>query len=150
VAIIPIIVLIVGASVTADAVAAFVVVFFIVFYNAYAGAASIPTEMIQSSHILGASKTTVMWKVRLPYAVVWTVMALPNAIAFGLTTVVTAGIFSGGAGLGYQLVLAIDSENATLLFSIVVLLAVMGVILVQGSSWLRRVLMPWWESSEGV
>lgn len=150
IAIIPIIVLIVGASVAADAVAAFVVVFFIVFYNAYAGAISIPAEMIQSSHLLGASKSRVMWKVRLPYALVWTMMALPNAIAFGLTTAVTAGIFSGGTGLGYQLVLAIDSDNATLLFSIVVLLAIIGVILVLGSTWLRRVLMPWWESSEGV
>jgi ABC-type nitrate/sulfonate/bicarbonate transport system permease component len=46
-------------------------------------------------------------------------------------------------------VLAIDNSNATLLFSIVVVLAIVGVLLVLGCARLQRALLPWWETSTG-
>lgn len=150
IAMIPIIVLLVGGSTTSDALTAMTVVFFLVFYNALEGASSVPAEMIYSAELLGASKFRIMWKVRWPYAMAWTLVTIPNAIAFGLVGSVTAEIFTGANGLGYQLVLAIDNSNATLLFAIVVVLAVVGVLLVLGSSWLRRALLPWWDSSQGL
>jgi NitT/TauT family transport system permease protein len=90
----------------------------------------------------------VMLRVRSPYAVAWTLAALPNAIAFGLTATVTVEIISGGSGLGYQLLLGIDNSNATLLFAIVIVVSVVGVALVLGAAVLRKVLLPWWESSQ--
>jgi NitT/TauT family transport system permease protein len=150
IAMIPIIVLLAKDPTTSDALTALTVVFFLVFYNAAAGASSVPTEIVQSAELMGASKVRVMWRVRWPYAMGWTLITLPNAIAFGLVGSVTAEIFTGSTGLGYDLVLAIDNSNATLLFAIVVVLAIIGVILVLGSSWLRRVLMPWWETSQGI
>jgi NitT/TauT family transport system permease protein len=150
IAMIPIIVLLAKDPTTSDALTALTVVFFLVFYNAAAGASSVPAEIVQSAELMGASKLRVMWRVRWPYAMGWTLITLPNAIAFGLVGSVTAEIFTGSTGLGYDLVLAIDNSNATLLFAIVVVLAIIGVILVLGSSWLRRVLMPWWETSQGI
>jgi NitT/TauT family transport system permease protein len=150
VAMIPIIILIVGASATADALTAFTVVFFLVFYNAAEGASSVPREMIQNAGLLGASNLAIMWKVRWPYAMGWTWVALPNAIAFGLVGTVTAEVFTGGSGIGYQLSLAIGDVNAPLLFAIVVVLALVGVILSIGSRWLRLRVLPWWENSEGA
>jgi NitT/TauT family transport system permease protein len=149
IAIIPVIVLLVGSSAVSDAVTAFTVVFFVVFYNAFEGSSTVPIEVIQNAELLGASRLAVMWKVRWPYALAWTMAALPNAIAFGLIGSVTAEIFTGSAGLGWQLTLAIDNANATLLFSTVMILAVVGVILVLGSSSLRQALLPWWESNQG-
>jgi NitT/TauT family transport system permease protein len=150
VAMIPIIVLLAKNPSTSDALTALTVVFFLVFYNAAAGASSVPTEIVQNAELMGASKLRVMWRVRWPYAMGWTLITLPNAIAFGLVGSVTAEIFTGSTGLGYDLVLAIDNSNANLLFAIVVVLAIIGVILVLGSSWLRRILMPWWETSQGI
>jgi ABC-type Fe3+ transport system permease subunit len=109
-------------------------VFFLVFFNAAAGASSVPAEMIQNAQLLGASKLGAMWKVRWPIALEWTLASLPNAIAFGLTGTITAQLFIGGKGLGYLLLLSIDNSNATLLFSIVVVVAVVGVVLVLGSA----------------
>lgn len=149
IAMIPIIVLLVGGSTEADALTAFTVVFFLVFYNAQQGGASVPREMVQNARLLGASNGRIMWRVRWPFALAWTMVSLPNAIAFGLVGSVTAEIFTGGAGLGYQLVLAIDNSNATLLFAIVVILAIVGVLLVLGCSRLQRALLPWWETSTG-
>jgi len=150
IAIIPVIVLLVGGSTEADVITAFTVVFFLIFYSALAGASSVPREVIQNARLLGASNAAIMWKVRWPVALGWTMVSLPNAIAFGLVGSVTAEIFTGAAGMGYQLVLAIDNSNATLLFAIVVMLAVAGVLLVLGGAWLKNILLPWWESSDGA
>jgi NitT/TauT family transport system permease protein len=147
VAVIPIIILLVQSARLAAGVTAFIAVFFLAFYNSAEGAASVPREMIQNAQLLGASKVRIMLKVRSPYAVGWTLAALPNAIAFGLTATVTAEIITGGAGLGYQLLLAMNYSNATLLFSIVIIVSVVGVALVLGATALRKVLLPWWESS---
>lgn len=148
VAVIPIIILIVRSAGLAAGVTAFVSVFFLAFYNAAEGASSVPREMIHNAELLGASKLRVMLRVRSPYAVGWTLAALPNAIAFGLTATVTAEIISGGSGLGYQLLLGIDNSNATLLFAIVIIVSIVGVALVLGATALRKVLLPWWESSQ--
>jgi len=150
IAIIPIIILIFGATAVTDAVTAFIVVFFLVFYNAAEGAASVSVEMIQNAELLGNSKARIMWSVRWPYALAWTFVSLPNAIAFGLVGTVTAEVFTGGDGIGYQLSLAIGAVNATLIFSVVVILAVVGVTLTLGAQLLRLALLPWWATSGGV
>lgn len=146
VALIPVIVLIVGSSNTSDALSAFAVVFFLAFYNAAEGAGTVAIEIVQSAHLMGASKFRIMWRVRWPSALAWTFAILPSAVAFGLTGTITGEIFTGSAGLGYQLVIGIDNSNATLIFSVVFIVAVVGVLLVLASSGLRRVLLPWRES----
>jgi len=150
VAIIPIIILIVHDAVAAAIVTSFISVFFLAFYNAAEGASSVPREMIQNAELLGAGKLRVMLRVRSPYAIGWTLAALPNAIAFGLTATVTAEIILGGSGLGYQMLLALNNSNSSLLLAIVLIVAIVGVALVLGATALRRVILPWWESSQGA
>ncbi|HEY4226486.1 MAG TPA: ABC transporter permease subunit [Pseudolysinimonas sp.] len=148
VAVIPIIILIVHEAVFAAIVTSFISVFFLAFYNATEGASSVPREMIQNAELLGATKVRVMLRVRSPYAIGWTLAALPNAIAFGLTATVTAEIILGGSGLGYQMLLALNNSNSSLLLAIVLIVAIVGVALVLGATALRRVILPWWESSQ--
>ena len=68
---VPIIVVVVGASPTADALSAAMLVVFIVFYNAVEGARSVSPETIEFARLLGASKRTRLLKVRGPYALAW-------------------------------------------------------------------------------
>jgi NitT/TauT family transport system permease protein len=150
IALIPIIVLIVGGSWKAGVLTSGIIVFFLIFYNAHAGASSVSLQTIQNAELLGSSKWRVMFKVRFPYALAWTMAQAPNAVAHGLVGTITGELFIGGRGMGYLLALAIDNQNATLLFGIVTFLAVIGVILVLGSSWLSRKLLPWWETSQGA
>lgn len=150
IALIPIIVLIVGGGWRAGILTSGIIVFFLIFYNAHAGASSIPTQTIQNAELLGSSKWRVMFKVRFPYALAWTMAQAPNAVATGLVGTITGELFIGGKGMGYLLALAIDNQNATLLFGVVTVLAVIGVILVLGSSYLTTKLLPWWENSQGA
>lgn len=149
IAIVPIIVLAVGSSAVSDAVTAFTVVFFLAFYNAAAGAASVPLEMIQNARLLGSGRQRIMWRVRWPYALAWTMAVLSPAVALGLVGTITAEVMTGSSGIGYQLVLGIDYLNSTLIFAIVTITAVTGLVLVLGSAGLRKVMLPWSDSAGG-
>jgi NitT/TauT family transport system permease protein len=147
IALIPIFVVMVGPTTAASALTAVAVVFFLVFYNAYAGGASVPRETVQNARLLGADRGEVMRQVRLPYVLVWTFASLPNAISFGLVAVVTAELLTGQLGMGSLLNTSISAVDATLTFSVVVILAVLGVIAVTSADALRKRLLHWWEGS---
>lgn len=144
IAIIPIFVILFGPSQTAAIVTAVTVVFFVVFFNAYEGGRSVPPEMIQNARILGASGFQVMRRFRWPYALAWTVAALPNAVAFGLLVVVTTEILSGTPGLGRLLLDSTTSLQADLTFAVVVVLSIFGMVFVGLTELLRRRWLHWW------
>jgi NitT/TauT family transport system permease protein len=143
---VPIIVVVVGASPTADALSAAMLVVFIVFYNAVEGARSVSPETIEFARLLGASKRTRLLRVRGPYSLAWVFASLPNAISFGLVGAVTTELFTGSRGLGQVMITAVDTADASLTFAVVVILAVVGIILFQGVDFLRRKSLSWWEA----
>ncbi|MDX6532825.1 MAG: sulfonate transport system permease protein [Gaiellales bacterium] len=144
IAIIPIFVILFGPSATAAIVTAVTVVFFVVFFNAYEGGRSVPPEVLQNARLLGASHMQVMLRFRWPYALAWTVAALPNAIAFGLLIVVTTEILSGTAGLGRLILDSTTSLQADLTFAVVIVLSVFGIAFVALTELLRRRWLHWW------
>ncbi len=141
---IPIFVIIVGPSIAADVAIGFIVVFFLVFFSAYEGGMSVPEEMLDNARILGASSSECLRRLRLPYVMVWTFAQLPNAIAFGLTTIVTTELFTGSNGLGRLLLIAVQTANADLTFAVAVVLAVAGLALNSIASAVRRRVLHWW------
>jgi NitT/TauT family transport system permease protein len=144
IALVPIFVIIAGPSLTSSALTAIFVVFFLVFYNAFNGGGSVPREVVQNAQLLGASDLEVMSQIRLPYVLVWTFASLPNAISFGLVAVVTAEILTGTPGMGRLLSSSIDTVDATLTFTVVVVLTFVGVTLVTLAEVARRKTLHWW------
>ncbi len=144
---IPVIILIAGTSVTAVAVTAFTIVFFLAFYTAFESSTKIATEILQSARLLGTSEWGIIWRVRWPFVLGWTISSLPNSIAFGIIGAVTAELFTGASGIGRTLTNALYTSDATLTFAVVIVLAFAGVALVGLANLLRRRLLPWWEGS---
>ena len=144
IALIPIIVILLGPSLGASIATAVLVVFFIAFYNAFEGGRSVPRDVIDNALLLGASNMRILLHVRLPYAGAWTFAALPNALSFGLISVVTAEILTGTLGMGRLMLNALTAADAGLTFSVVVYLSVAGLTLVGLSSELRRRWLHWW------
>lgn len=144
IALVPIIVLVFGTSTTGDALTAFLLVVFLVFYNALEGARSVNLETVEFVRLFGASPVRLMVSVRAPYALAWVFACLPNAVSFGLLGAVAAELFTGSVGLGQLLTTAVDTTNASLTFAVVVILAVLGSILVQGLELARRRWLGWW------
>ncbi len=144
IALIPIFVIIAGPSITATVLTAILVVFFLVFYNAFSGGMSVAPHALQNARLLGATSWEVMRHVRLPYVLVWTFASLPNAVSFGLISVVTAEILTGALGLGRLLSISIQTVDSTLTFSVVVILTVLGMVLVTITDRIRNRVLHWW------
>jgi len=147
IAIIPIIIIIFGTDAVGSAMLAFSVVVFLAFYTAFAGSRSISRELLQNARILGASRFVILTRVRMPFVIGWTFGILPVAIASGLVGAVVGQVLTGAGGIGQLLVLALNTSDATLTFSLVVFLAVVGVIITQLAYASRRLLLPWWEDA---
>jgi NitT/TauT family transport system permease protein len=143
IALIPVIVIICGPTLTATALTGVLIVFFLVFYNAFAGGVAVPYETLENARLLGASRREIMWRVRFPYVVEWTFKSLPNAVSFGLVAVVTAELLTGKMGVGQLLENSISFSDSTGTFAIVVVLAAAGLILILLAEIAERRVLHW-------
>jgi NitT/TauT family transport system permease protein len=144
VALIPIVVLFLGPTLGATMVLATMVVFFVTFYNAYEGGNQVAPHVVENAILLGATKRDLLRRIRLPYVLAWTLAVLPLAVTFSLLTVVTTEILTGYPGMGSFIVTASSTADSSLTFSIVVILAVLGVTIVMLSNWVKRRVLHWW------
>jgi len=140
---IPIVIVISGPTATANIIVGVLVVFFLVFFSAYEGGTSVPDEIMQNMQILGAGPRDQLLLVRLQYVLTWTFAQLPNAIAFGITAVITAELFGGAQGLGALLLVAVQTANADLTVSVALILAFSSLILIAIASYIRGVVLRW-------
>ena len=143
IAFIPIVILIVGPGESAAAISSILVVFFIGFFNSFVGGSRIPAAVIENFSLMGASKFQELIYVRSAYALVWTFAAVPNAIAFGLITVVTTELLTGGAGIGSLIIQGTQNLDASLIFGVVVVLGVVGMLLTLGAEYLQSKVARW-------
>lgn len=150
IALIPVIVLVARTASTANAVTAFMVCFFLVFYSAFEGSRGVSYETTEMMRIFGASRSGIMFRVRLPYAGAWVFVNLPNIISHALVGVVTAELFTGGSGIGNLLVTAVDTADAAFTFGLVAYLAISGVVLIFIADIIRDRLLSWWDEGAGA
>jgi NitT/TauT family transport system permease protein len=144
IAMIPIIVVLLGATSATAIASAAITAFFTVFFNAYAGGRQIPAQVLDNATVLGATPMQLMRSVRLPFVMAWAFASLPNAVSHGLLSTVTAEILTGYAGMGRLLVLAVGQANSHLTISVVIMLSFVGLALVLVSDLLRKRWLHWW------
>jgi NitT/TauT family transport system permease protein len=143
VALIPIIVIIVGSGSKASIVSSAIIVTFLTFFNAFEGGRSVPTPILQNAQVLRASTWQVMYRVRLPHVLIWTFAAVPNAVAFGLVSVVTTELLTGTQGMGGLMLAATSNLNADLSFAVMLILSVVGIVLVTAAERVKRRVLHW-------
>lgn len=143
VAIIPIIVVLAGATLTASIISVIAVVFFVGFFNAFEGGRSIPQPMLDNARLLGAGSFEVMRSIRLPMVLTWTFAAVPNAISFGLIVAVTTELLAGVRGMGTLLQNALANLQADLTFAVIVVLSIVGLAMNFGGTMLRNRFIHW-------
>jgi NitT/TauT family transport system permease protein len=132
-----------GLGVASKVVTSWFVVFFLVFFNTYKGGRSVERELLQFCQTLGGSPRQILWRVRIPTAAAWTFASLPNAISFALIGVVLAEFVGSTTGMGYLMITALATLNATDMFAAVLLLSVVGIVLVYGVTLIERRVLHW-------
>ena len=143
IAFVPLITMFFGLGIASKVVTSWFVVFFLVFFNTYKGGRSVERELLDFCRTLGGSARQILWRVRIPTAAAWTFAALPNAISFALIGVVLAEFVGSTTGMGYLMITALATLNATDLFALVTLLSVVGIVLVYCVTVLGRWLLHW-------
>jgi NitT/TauT family transport system permease protein len=144
IALIPIVVVLFGPTNLGSITVSVMVTFFVAFFNAYEGARSVAPQLIQNAGLLGAGRAGIMRHVRLPYVVAWTIAALPLAATFSVIAVVTGELLIGAPGLGLLLGNATSTADATLTFSLVIILSVLGLVTVLTADQISRRVLHWW------
>jgi NitT/TauT family transport system permease protein len=123
-----------------------VVIFLVLFpvtINTEAGLRTTSARLIEMLRSFGATPRQIFFKLSLPSAMPFILAGLKLGIGRGLIGVVVAELFGSRAGLGRLISQSADAFNMPELFAGVIVLAVAGIVMTAGFSWIERVLVPW-------
>lgn len=143
VALAPLFILWFGIGVWSKIAVVISLVIFTVSINTEVGLLQTSERLIDTFRSFGATKSQIFWKLSLPSAMPFILAGLKLGIGRGLIGVVVGELFGARAGLGQLIEQSAESFNMPDLFGGVVILAVAGIVLTAGFSWLERVLVPW-------
>jgi NitT/TauT family transport system permease protein len=149
VALAPLFVVWFGYSMAPRVLVATTIAFFPIIIDTMVGLRATKRSSIDAVRVMGASRRQIFWKVQFR-------SALPNVFG-GLkvaTTLVVIGTVVGeyivsNEGLGYLQLQATSNFDSPMLFSALVLMAVLGLIAYELVSWLERLTVPWARHATG-
>ena len=143
IALAPLFILWLGIGIWSKVLVVIFLVLFPVTINTEAGLRTTSERLIEMLRSFGASKRQIFFKVSLPSAVPFILAGLKLGIGRGLIGVVVAELFGSRAGLGRLISQSADAFNMPELFAGVIVLAVAGITMTAGFSWLEKRLVPW-------
>jgi NitT/TauT family transport system permease protein len=143
IALAPLFILWFGIGVWSKVLVVILLVFFPVVINTEAGLRTTSERLIEMLRSFGATPRQIFFKISLPSAVPFILAGLKLGIGRGLIGVVVAELFGSRAGLGRLISASADSFNMPELFAGVVVLAVAGILMTAGFTWLEARLVPW-------
>ena len=143
IALAPLFILWFGIGIWSKVLVVILLVLFPVAINTEAGLRTTSPRLIEMLRSFGATGRQIFFKVSLPSALPFILAGLKLGIGRGLIAVVVAELFGSRAGLGRLISQAADAFNMPELFAGVVVLAVAGIAMTAGFSWLESRIVPW-------
>jgi len=147
VALAPLIVLWFGLGITSKIVAAALICFFAVMVNTVAGLKSVDQDRVDLVRSLGGTRYQVFYMLRLPAALPFVFAGLEIALTFALLGAIVAEFLGAEQGLGMLMQSMNFSMDVAGSFSVLVVLAALGLTLNWIISVSRRRLI-YWESND--
>jgi NitT/TauT family transport system permease protein len=118
-------------------------VFFVVFFNTLTGIGEVNPLLISSMKIMGCRTFTIVTQVYIPSVVTWVITAMRNAIAYALVGAVVSEFVAANSGLGYEMSNAALFLNVPRVFSVLIVLTVLGALLSGVMDLAERRLLRW-------
>jgi NitT/TauT family transport system permease protein len=132
-------------------VCAWIVAFFPVLANTTLGLNSVDHNLVDLFRLYGASRSQVLWRLKLPSALPYILGGLKIAGGLSLIGAVVAEIAAGAAGAGSGLAYRISESgyrlNIPRMFAALVLLSVVGILIYFALSFLSHLLLRRWHES---
>ena len=130
---------------------AWIVAFFPVLANTTLGLNSVDHNLVDLFRLYGASRTQVLWRLKLPSALPYILSGLKIAGGLSLIGAVVAEIAAGAAGAGSGLAYRISESgyrlNIPRMFAALVLLSVVGILIYFALSLLSHLMLRRWHES---
>jgi NitT/TauT family transport system permease protein len=143
IALAPLFILWLGIGIWSKVLVVIFLVLFPVTINTEAGLRTTSERLVEMLRSFGATPQQIFFKVSLPSAFPFILAGLKLGIGRGLIGVVVAELFGARAGLGQLISQAADAFNMPELFAGVVVLAIAGIVMTSGFSWIEKKLVPW-------
>jgi NitT/TauT family transport system permease protein len=143
IALAPLFILWLGIGIWSKVLVVIFLVLFPVTINTEAGLRTTSERLIEMLRSFGANGRQIFFKVSLPSALPFILAGLKLGIGRGLIGVVVAELFGSRAGLGRLISQSADAFNMPELFAGVIVLAVAGIAMTAGFTWLEKRLVPW-------
>jgi NitT/TauT family transport system permease protein len=143
IALAPLFILWLGIGIWSKVLVVIFLVLFPVTINTEAGLRTTSDRLIEMLKSFGANGRQIFFKVSLPSALPFILAGLKLGIGRGLIGVVVAELFGSRAGLGRLISQSADAFNMPELFAGVIVLAVAGIAMTAGFTWMEKRLVPW-------
>jgi NitT/TauT family transport system permease protein len=143
VALAPLIVVWFGLGLTSKVVNAALVAFFPLMVNTIVGLRSAEPDRVELMRSLDASEAQIFWMLRLPGALPFIMAGLEVAMIFALIGAIIAEFVGGTAGLGMLITSLNFSADVAGVFSILLILSILGLVLNQAILMLKRRVLFW-------
>jgi NitT/TauT family transport system permease protein len=130
---------------------AWIVAFFPVLANTTLGLNSVDHNLVDLFRLYGASRSQVLWRLKLPSALPYILGGLKIAGGLSLIGAVVAEIAAGAAGAGSGLAYRISESgyrlNIPRMFAALVLLSLVGILIYFALSFLSHLMLRRWHES---
>jgi NitT/TauT family transport system permease protein len=143
VALAPIFILWFGYDLAPKVLLIVVIAFFPVAIDMLAGLQSVEPSFVSLMKSVGASKTKILMRVRIPHALPHLFAGLKVAITFSVIGAIVGEFAGANAGLGYVIQFASTQLDTPLIFSALLVVSVLGLAFYYVVELAERFLVPW-------
>ncbi len=150
VALAPLIVVWFGLGLSSKVMNAALIAFFPLMVNTILGLRSADEDRVNLMRSLDASETQIFWMLRLPGALPFIMAGLEVAMIFSLIGAIVAEFVGAQSGLGVLIQSLNFSADIAGVFSVLLILSVLGLILNQAILLVRRRVLFWDPSEKGT
>jgi NitT/TauT family transport system permease protein len=148
VAIAPLVVIWFGYGLSSKVVIAATIAFFPVLANTIVGLRAVPADQLELMSAFMATRTQVLWKLRLPQALPFILVGLDVGAVLAVIGAVVGEFVSAKEGLGFQILQAGFAMNTAGVFAALVLLALLGIAISRVMRVVRRQVLHWAEDAD--
>jgi NitT/TauT family transport system permease protein len=148
VALAPLFVIWFGFGPTSKILIAAILAFFPIMLNVQLGVRSVEPLHRDLMRSLNAGRWNTFWFLEFPSALPHVFTGMEVGIIFAVMGAIVGEYLAGSEGLGYMVVVSLNSLNAPALFAVIILLAGLGYTLFMGVSAARRLIIPWHHSMD--
>jgi len=143
VALAPIFILWFGFDLTPKIVLIVVIAFFPVAIDMLAGLQSVDPSFVALMQSVGASRSKILLRVRIPHSLPYLMAGLKVAITFSVIGAIVGEFAGANQGLGYVIEFASTQLDTPLIFAALVAVSVLGLAFYYVVELAERLLVPW-------